>query len=120
MPTAATSCSRAIRRNVFTISDALNSVDPKPAEWLDKDFFKVEKPNYDFLCLHQRLQFVEALTRESESAPWVLAGLKPGEVLDTNKVSSLSSTLNYPSFVDVSADQSARCDRAGKAVDCDD
>jgi hypothetical protein len=34
----------------------------------------------------------------------VLADAKPGEVLDTNKVSSLASTLNYPSFVDVAAD----------------
>jgi len=46
------------------------------------------------------------LSRESESAPWALADLKPGEVLDTNKVSSLSSTLTYPSFVDVAPDQS--------------
>src|SRR6202034_4265546 len=29
--------------DVFTVSDPLNSVDPKPATWLDKDFFKVEK-----------------------------------------------------------------------------
>ena len=46
------------------------------------------------------------LSRESESAAWVLAEVKPGEVLDTNKVSSLSSTLTYPSFVDTAPDQS--------------
>jgi hypothetical protein len=46
------------------------------------------------------------LSRESESASWVLSNPKPGEVLDTNKVSSLSSTLSYPSFVDVAPDQS--------------
>jgi len=33
-----------------------------------------------------------------------LAGVKPGELFDSNKVSSLSSTLGYPSFVDVAED----------------
>lgn len=90
-------------KTVLTISDALNNVDPKPAEWLDKDFFKLEKP--------QTVSFVSTnatnswkLSRTNESAPWVLADLKPGEVLDSNKVSSLSSSLNFPSFVDVAPD----------------
>jgi hypothetical protein len=92
-------------QDLLTVSDPLNNLDPKPAEWLDKDFFKVEKP--------QAIAFVSTnaanswkLTRESESAPWVLADPKPGEVLDTNKVASLAGTLSYPSFVDVAADPS--------------
>ncbi len=32
-------------KTVLTISDPLNNVDPKPANWLDKDFFKIEKPS---------------------------------------------------------------------------
>jgi hypothetical protein len=90
-------------KTVLTISDPLTTVDPKAAEWLDKDFFKVEKP--------QSVSFVSTnstnswkLSRDTESAPWVLADLKAGEVLDSNKVSSLSSALNFPSFVDVAAD----------------
>ncbi len=96
---------RSDPQDVFTISDALNSVDPKPAEWLNKDFFKVEKPiMISFVSTNASNSWT--LSRESESAAWVLAGLKPGEVLDTNKLSSLSSTLNYPNFVDVSPNQS--------------
>jgi hypothetical protein len=90
-------------KTVLTLSDPLNSVDPKCAEWLDKDFFKVEKP--------QTIAFASTnaadswtLTRATESAPWVLEQAKAGEVLDTNKVSSLASTLSYPSFVDVVTD----------------
>lgn len=90
-------------KNMLTVSDPLNSVDPKAAEWLNKDFFKIENP--------QSISFVSTnasnswtLTRASESAPWVLNESKPGEVLDTNKLSSLASTLSYPSFVDVAAD----------------
>jgi hypothetical protein len=90
-------------KTVLTIPDALNSVDPKPAEWLDKDFFKVEKP--------QTITFVSTnstnswkISRESESASWVLAEPKAGEAFDSNKVSSLSSALSSPSFVDVASD----------------
>jgi hypothetical protein len=85
---------------VLVVSDPLTTVDAKPAGWLNKDFFKVEKP--------KTISFVSTnatnswnLSRESENGPWALSNLKPGEVVDTNKVSSLSSTLSYPSFVDV-------------------
>ena len=90
-------------KTVMTISDALSTVDPKPAEWLDKDFFKVEKPaTVSFVSTNATNSW--KLSRATESAPWVLADLKPGEALDSNKVSSLSSSLNFPSFVDVAAD----------------
>ncbi len=96
---------RSDPQDVLTISDALNNVEPKPAEWLDKDFFKVEKPKMiSFVSTNASNSWT--LIQETQSSPWVLADLKPGEVLDTNKVSSLSSTLNYPSFVDVAPDQS--------------
>ncbi|HEY3913414.1 MAG TPA: DUF4340 domain-containing protein [Verrucomicrobiae bacterium] len=92
-------------QDVITISDPLNSVDPKAASWLDKDFFKVEKPKLiSFVSTNESNSWT--LSRETESSPWVLARLRPGEVLDTNKVASLSSTLSYPSFVDVAPDQS--------------
>jgi hypothetical protein len=88
---------------VLTISDALTSVDSKPSEWLNKDFFKVEKPKLiAFASTNSADSW--SLSRTNENAPWVLADVKKGEVLDTNKVSSLSSTLSYPSFVDVVAD----------------
>jgi hypothetical protein len=90
-------------KTVLTISDALNNVDPKAAGWLDKDFFKVEKP--------QTVSFVSTnatnswkVTRATESAPWTLADVKAGEMFDSNKVASLSSALNFPNFVDVAAD----------------
>jgi hypothetical protein len=90
-------------KTVLTISDALNSVDPKASDWLDKDFFKVEKPRAITLVSTNATNSW-TLSRESESAPWVLAGPKPGEAMDTNKVTSLASSLSYPSFVDVAAD----------------
>ena len=97
-------------KTVLTISDALNTIDPKAADWVDKDFFKVEKP--------ETISFVSTnatnswkVSRESQTASWTLAEAKTGEVLDSNKVSSLTSALNFPSFVDVVVD--AAPDKAG-------
>ncbi len=90
-------------KTVLTISDALNTVDPKPADWLDKDFFKVEKPaTVSFVSTNATNSW--KVSRASESAAWVLADTKAGENMDSNKVSSLASSLNMPSFVDVAAD----------------
>lgn len=91
------------KTTVLTISEALNNVEPKAADWLDKDFFKVEKPRtVSFVSTNATNSWT--VSRDTESGTWVLAGLKAGENFDSNKVSSLSSTLNFPSFVDVASD----------------
>jgi hypothetical protein len=91
--------------DLLTVSDPLNTVDPKPEGWLNKDFFKVDKiKSIAFVSTNAADSWT--LTRETDSGPWVLENKKAGEELDTNKVSSLSSTLSYPSFVDVAADPS--------------
>jgi hypothetical protein len=88
---------------VLTVSDPLTSIVATPAGWLDKDFFKVEKPK-SISLVSTNATNSWTLTRDSESSPWVLSDAKAGEVLDTNKVSSLASALGYPSFVDVVPD----------------
>jgi hypothetical protein len=93
-------------QELLAVSDPLNNLEPKPGEWLDKDFFKLEKPEaFTFVSTNPANSW--KLSRESETAPWILADAKPGEILDTNKVASLASTLNYPSFVDVTTGPSA-------------
>jgi hypothetical protein len=89
--------------NVITVSDPLTSVDAKPSGWLDRAFFKVEKPkSISFVSTNATNSWT--LAREGESSPWVLSDVKTNEILDTNKVSSLAGTLSYPSFDDVVAD----------------
>lgn len=41
------------------------------------------------------------LTRDSATAPWKLADLKPGEELDNSKASAVASLLTSPSFTDI-------------------
>jgi hypothetical protein len=88
-------------KTVAVISDALDKAEPKPESWLNKDFFSVEKPS------SISVQFPEAtnswkLTRVSETNDWQLAGARPGEKLDSSKISSVTSPFSSPGFNDVS------------------
>lgn len=82
------------------ISDPLDNVQSKPDQWLNKAFLSVEKPRMI------SVEFPEAtnswkLTRASETNDWQLAGAKPGEKLDSSKISSVTSPLSSPTFNDV-------------------
>jgi hypothetical protein len=87
-------------KTVDVISDPLDVVQPQPAQWLNKEFLSIEKPRLI------EAQFPEAtnswkLTRASETNDWQLAGAKPGEKLDSSKISSVTSPFSSPSFNDV-------------------
>ena len=82
------------------VSDPLESADPKPESWLNKDFLTVEKP------ASIAVDFPEAtnswkLTRASETNDWQLAAAGPKEKLDSTKISSVTMPLSSPSFTDV-------------------
>jgi len=87
---------------VAVISDALANIEPKPEQWLNKDFFKIEKV---------RSVAVEApnptnswkLSRETETGEWKLADAKPTEQLDSSKTSGVANQLSSPTFNDVAA-----------------
>ena len=85
---------------VAVISDALSNIEPKPEQWLNKDFIKVEKVrsiNANFPVATNSWK----LTRETETAEWKLTEPKSGEQLDASKASSVSNPLSSPSFNDV-------------------
>lgn len=86
--------------SVAVISDPLNDLAPQPAQWLDKTFFKNEKPR------SVSVKFPEAtnswaLSREGETNEWKLADAKTDEKLDESKASEVTGTLSSPSFTDV-------------------
>jgi hypothetical protein len=85
---------------VAVISDPLQSVQPKPELWLDKDFLKIEKPRA------VAVQFSEPtnswkLIRASETNEWVLADARPNEKLDASKIYGVTSPFSSVSFNDV-------------------
>jgi uncharacterized protein DUF4340 len=91
---------------VTLISEPLANIEPKPEQWLNKDFFKVEKVraiDVEFPATTNSWK----LTRETENGEWKLADAKPTEQLDSSKTSSLSNPLSSPSFSDVDTETKA-------------
>jgi hypothetical protein len=87
---------------VALISDALSNIEPKPEQWLNKDFPKIEKIQ-SIAVTFQNPTNSWKLTRETETGDWKLAEPKPGEQPDTAKTSGVASPLASLSFTDVAA-----------------
>jgi Domain of unknown function (DUF4340) len=88
-------------KDVIVISDPLANLDTKPDQWLNKDFFKVEK------IRSVAVNFPAAtnswkISRETETGEWKLADAKPTEQLDNSKASGVGNALSAPAFNDVS------------------
>jgi hypothetical protein len=87
---------------VALINDALSNIEPKPDQWLNKDFPKIEKIR-SIAATFANATNSWKLTRETETAEWKLAEAKPGEQLDSSKTSGVASPLGSLSFTDVAA-----------------
>jgi hypothetical protein len=97
---------------VAVISDSLSNIEPKPDQWLNKDFFKVEKIK-DIAVTYPVATNSWKVSRDTESATdWKLADAKPGEQLDSGKTSGFSYAMSSPSFSDV-LPQDAKSEPAG-------
>ena len=86
-------------KTVALVSDPLN-VETKPEDWLNKDWFKVEKVKSVSIVTTNATNNWK-LSRETESGEWKLADAKPGETVDSGKASGLNFLLSSPSFNDV-------------------
>jgi hypothetical protein len=89
-------------KTVALISDPL-SVDAKPEDWLNKEWFKIEKAKA-VSVLSTNATNNWKLVRESENGDWKLAEAKAGETADSGKASGLNYLLSSPSFNDVIVD----------------
>lgn len=87
-------------QTVAVVSEPFSNLEPKPEEWLNKDFFKVEKIKSISVTTTNATNNWK-LSRDSETNDWKLADLKTNETLDTGKISWANSALSSPSFSDV-------------------
>lgn len=88
---------------VALISDPLSNLEPKPENWLNKDFFKVEKARSVAVTFPITTNSWK-LEREKEGGEFRLVDAHEGEQLDSSKVSGMSYPFSSPSFVDVVLD----------------
>src|SRR6266566_1227188 len=87
-------------QSVAVVSEPFSNVEAKPEEWLNKDFFKVEKIKSISVTTTNATNNWK-LSRESETNEWKLADTKTGEQLDTGKISWVNNAFSSPSFADV-------------------
>lgn len=86
--------------SVALISDALSNVEPKADDWLDKEFFKIEKLRSISVTSTNATNSWKA-AREAEAGELKLVDKKEGEDIDASKLSSAGYALSSPSFDDV-------------------
>jgi hypothetical protein len=89
-------------KTVAVVNDPLN-VETKPEDWLNKDWFKVERLKSISVVTTNATNNWK-LTRETDGAEWKLADAQPGESVDTAKTSGLNWLLSSASFNDVLVD----------------
>jgi hypothetical protein len=87
---------------VLLVSDELPMVVPEAGAWLNRGFFKVENVQSIALVSTNPANSWK-LSRETESAPWMLMDRKPGEseTLDAHALSQTTEMIGFLSFVDV-------------------
>lgn len=86
--------------NALLISDALDTIQPKPETWLDKDFFRIERPKAISVSFPESTNSWK-ISRDNDSGDWKLADVKANEKLDTTKVAGVSNPFSSPSFDDI-------------------
>lgn len=85
--------------SIALVSESFNDIEPKAADWLAKEFFKVEK----LKAVSVKTEGKEAwdLARETEGSEWKLAGLKAEEKLEPSATGAFNFLLSSASFSDV-------------------
>lgn len=86
--------------SIALVSDALTQVEPRPEDWLNKEFIKVEKIKGLRVVAAQATNNW-SLVRDTENGEWKLADAKPGETADSGKCSGMNYLLQSASFNDV-------------------
>ncbi len=85
---------------VAVVSEPLANANPKPEDWIAKEFVKVEPPVAVEITFPESTNSF-AISRTNEMGDWSLTAATPAEVLDKNKVSVFASLLSAPSIDDV-------------------
>lgn len=87
---------------VWLVNETFSNVQTEPEQWLNKDFFKIEKIKSVSVTAPQGSN-TWSLARETEGGEWKMKDLQEGENFDNSKASSLNYLLSSPSFNDVAS-----------------
>jgi len=88
---------------VWLVNETFSSIDTKPEQWLNKDFFKVEKVKSVSVTYPEKPTNSWSVFRETETGDWKMTDAKEGENFDHSKASGLNYALSSPSFNDIAS-----------------
>jgi len=89
---------------VALVSEPFSNIKTQPDQWIDKEFFKVEKLKSAEVT-HAEATNSWKIFREVEGGELKLTDPQEGEEFDTGKASSVGNLLSWPSFVDVASSE---------------
>ncbi len=93
-------------KTVSLVKETFQNAEIKVPDWLNKDFFKVQKlKSVDYASNDGTNTW--KLARETESSDFTLAGAGPKEEVNTTNANGLKNLFSSPSFVDVSSETDA-------------
>ena len=92
-------------KKVWLVNEAFADVAADPQQWLNKDFFKVEKIK-SIAVTSPNPTNSWSLSRETENGEWKMNDVKEGENFDSAKASTLNFALSSPTFNDVASPES--------------
>ncbi|HYG23541.1 MAG TPA: DUF4340 domain-containing protein [Verrucomicrobiae bacterium] len=86
--------------SVALVSETFDQIEANPAQWVNKDFLRIEKPRTIEVVFPEATNSWK-LVRASETGEWELANAKPEEKLDSSKSSGVTYPFSSASFNDV-------------------
>src|SRR5688572_25258904 len=81
-------------QSVAVVSEPFANIEVKPADWIEKDFFKIEK-HKSVAVNSPNVTNTWKVAREGETNEWKLVDAKAGEQLDGGKSGVVTSALGY-------------------------
>lgn len=85
---------------ISLINDPLTSAQPRPENWIAKEFIKVEQPVFVQIT-HPEATNSFTLSRTNEFSDWTLVNAAAGETADKNKLFGFNNLLSSASFNDL-------------------
>ena len=88
------------KANALLVADPMATIEPKAETWVNKDFFKVERPKAVSVTFPDATNSWK-IVRDTDTGDWNLADAKGDEKLDAARASDVSNPFSSPSFNDV-------------------
>ena len=89
------------QHSALLVNDGFANIEPKPEQWLKKDFFHVERAKAVSVDFPGDATNSWKLVRDTESGDWKFADAHPEDKLDSGKSYGVTTPFSSPMFNDI-------------------